>query len=204
MKTKPFKHQKKIMPLIDLGNGYALFWDMGTGKTWIGCYRIEQVMNENESPNILIIALNAMKEVWQEEIEEHTNINPKKIRALMGSYDERVEALNDPRANIIVINFEGLLSIYKELLEFEWDLVIIDESQKIKNHKAKTTKIVCALDRKETIILTGTPILKNYLDIFSQYLAMDKGKTFGTNFFAFRHRFFEDVNVKMIYVYIYI
>src|SRR5690606_16547233 len=69
-------------------------------------------------------------------------------------------------------------------------IVIADESQKIKNIKAQQTKAVTALGKmaKHRLILTGTPVTQSPLDFFAQYKFLDP-RIFGTSFTKFRSRY---------------
>lgn len=196
MKTDPQAHQKKVLPILKTWPHIAWFWEMGTGKTWLGCYKIFNTLTHNKNAKILIVCPNTVTSVWAKEIKKHTFL--KNFVILSGTKKKRLEFLNDFSKNIFIINFEGIQTVITELQEIKWSLIIIDESHKIKNHKAKQTKGILSLSSKERMILTGTPVLNNYLDIFSQFLFLDRGETFGTNFFGFRHKYFEDRNARRI------
>lgn len=198
LKTKPQKHQKETLYYLDLEENFAWFWDMGTGKTWLGCYKFDRILALYKDAKILIICPNTVTTVWEREILKHTFLKNEFI-VLKGTKNERLKLLGNNK-NIFIINFEGINSILPELQSIKWNLIIVDESQKIKNIKAKKTKAIITLESRERMILTGTPILNNYLDIFSQYLFLDRGKTFGVDYFSFRYRYFEDMNYRRKYV----
>jgi SNF2 family DNA or RNA helicase len=79
------------------------------------------------------------------------------------------------------------------------EIIVADEMHYIKNPGAKRTKMMIKLSSyaKFRYGLTGTPILNNPIDIFSQWLFLDHGATFGDNYFVFRAKYFQDKNAKM-------
>jgi len=118
---------------------------------------------------------------------------PKNICLLSGGSVNRVKLLQKNIA-VNLINFESLRFFSKELCRITWDIIIIDESHNIKSPKAKQTRVALQLLGKKRLAFSGTPILKDQLDIFSQFQFLDRGKTFGTNFYAFRNKYFIDQN----------
>lgn len=193
-KTKPFKHQEDTFELIKDLPYYALFWEMGTGKTkmaidWLRykCYQENRVMNT------LIICPNIATDNWMNELSIHS-FSKNNSQILRGSGLKRATMLASSKHQINIINFEGVLTIAKDLFKHQFDVIIVDESQRIKNYQAKSTKIIIMLKSRFRLILSGTPILNSPMDIFSQYLFLDKGKSFGINFYSFRNQYFEDKN----------
>jgi SNF2 family DNA or RNA helicase len=90
-------------------------------------------------------------------------------------------------------------ALHDDLMDWKPDIIIADESQRLKNPKAKRTKLAVMLADQAMYkyILSGTPILNNAMDIFSQFAFLDGGETFGRNFFVFRAKYFEDKNAGM-------
>lgn len=191
MLTKPLKHQKKMQPIIGSSDYYGLLWDQGLGKTWI----LSWLLEKDNPKKALIMSPNNVTEVWVEELSKHTGIPNHKIKILTGSKSKRIKLL-ESNASIFIINYEGLRTVFKELCDINWDMMISDESQRIKNHKALQTIAAIALAKKskKRFILSGTPMLNSYLDFFSQFLFLDLGERFGTNFYAFRNKYFYDDN----------
>jgi SNF2 family DNA or RNA helicase len=93
---------------------------------------------------------------------------------------------------VAVINYESTWreGIFDRLLEFDADLIIADESQRIKTHDASQSKAMHQLGDKARykLILSGTPVQNEAIDIFSQYRFLDP-TIFGSNFYAFRSRY---------------
>jgi SNF2 family DNA or RNA helicase len=92
-----------------------------------------------------------------------------------------------------VTNYEAVLGIGAQLDRCQWDVIVADESTKLKNGTARRTKGVIRLSKTvpHRFLLTGTPMTENPLGIFSQYLFLDGGRTFGKSFTGFRSSFFD-------------
>lgn len=143
----------------------------------------------------------------------HSHIKEWDIIPLIKSQKERVMALKTfgfrhdekknsiPANKILITNYEGVLMLDLLRILHVWDpeVIICDESHRCKDPKAKRTKAVYDLAKgcKFRYILTGTPILNTAMDIFSQFMILDKGATFTRNFFAFRAQYFFDKNSFM-------
>jgi SNF2 family DNA or RNA helicase len=119
------------------------------------------------------------------------------------------------RGKIVITNYEAMEmeELHKYICEWQPEILVCDESQRLKNFKSVRAKGVIALlgekpvigsnpprytrEVKHCYILTGTPILNSAMDIFNQYRILDSGKTFGLNFYEFRGTYFEDLNKGM-------
>jgi SNF2 family DNA or RNA helicase len=197
-KTKPFNHQLEVFNMIKDFDYFALFWEMGTGKTKeaIDVLRYKCYL-EKRVQRVLVVCPKIATHNWQNEFMVHSAM-VEHVEILEGTKKQRIEKLRNKTKSIFIINFEGVVTIYKELLQ-KWDMIIIDESQRIKNYKANQSKAVVQLGTlaRFRLILSGTPILNSPIDVFNQYLFLDHGKTFGTNFFAFRNYFFNRTDIQM-------
>jgi SNF2 family DNA or RNA helicase len=121
-----------------------------------------------------------------------------KVLVAIASGKSRPEAIRNFKGKMIVINYEALLNkdVVNALFDFGADTFIFDESHRLKNPKAKSAKSAFYISRKaqRRYLMSGTPILKNPLDLWMQYMVLDGGVTFGTNFFVFRSVYFYDKN----------
>lgn len=148
---------------------------------------------------VLIVAPTSVCAVWPREFADYAAF-PYTVRTLLGDKAKRLKELNDlvrfpyQRMKIAVINFESAWreEIFEALLAYDADLIICDESQRIKTHDAAQSKALHQLgDRaRYKLILSGTPVQNEAVDIFSQYRFLDP-TIFGDNFYAFRGRYCE-------------
>jgi SNF2 family DNA or RNA helicase len=88
--------------------------------------------------------------------------------------------------------------VVKILLEWQPEVVIADEAHRLKNPEGKRARKAIAIGdvAKVRYALTGSPILNSAMDIFNIFRFLDKGSTFGANFWKFRAIWFEDENAK--------
>lgn len=204
-----WKHQEEAIKRADVsakeGLGFALFFEQGTGKTRTVLEILKRRFQENGFLNTLILAPPVVVPNWKNEISQYTDFPESKILVLSGSGKDKtqqfLERYKRGSSFIVVTNYEALLNTSLHLSLYNWrpGIIVCDEVQKIKDESAKRTKAVLALTARTrfTYILSGTPILNSPMDIFSQFKALDNGKTFGTKLFIFRHMYFMDRNAYM-------
>lgn len=148
----------------------------------------------------LIIAPVTVCAGWPDEIDKFAAF-PHEMALLLGAKGKRIDALQALEAHdndtgrpveIAIINYESTFreDMFDALKAFKPDIVIADESQRIKNHSASQSKAVQALGdlAKYRLILSGTPVQNNAVDLYSQYRFLDPA-VFGSNFYAFRNRY---------------
>ena len=201
-----WQHQKEGVRRAIHQRDFALFFDLGTGKT---CTTVNILRHhytaQKRVMRTLILAPIIVVDNWKREFKAHSKIPQDRILTLTASGKKRAEqfavAIKENSNMIAVTNFEALNmeSFYALLMRWQPEIIVIDESQRIKNPKAKRTKLAIALgdNAKHRYILSGTPILNDAMDVFAQYRFLDGGETFGKNFFEFRGRYFEDKNANM-------
>ena len=146
---------------------------------------------------VLVCAPTSVCSVWPNDLDNFASFKYQ-VRVLLGTKSNRLKALNELSGfpfkglKIAVINYESTWrEDIKEALEgWRPDLVICDESQRIKTHDAAQSKQLHRLGdmAKYKLILSGTPVQNNAVDIFSQYRFLDP-TVFGNNFYSFRNRY---------------
>ena len=146
---------------------------------------------------VLIVAPTSVCAVWPKEFNDYADFKYT-IKVLLGDKKSRIKALDDldkfpfEALKVAVINYESTWreDIFDRLLAFDADLIIADESQRIKTHDAAQSKAMHQLGDKARykLILSGTPVQNEAVDIFSQYRFLDP-TIFGMNFYAFRGRY---------------
>jgi len=202
-----WKHQTVAIERAKGLNEFGLFFEQGCGKSRTLIEILRYCYNTTRRvQRTLIVSPLITLENWQREISEFSKISEAKVAVLYGSGAKRIKDFlrteeHNPNGFITIVNYEALLigKLFAELKRWCPELLILDESHKCKNSKTRRTKRALELshlaDRR--YILTGTPVLNNPMDIFSQYLILDHGETFGKNFFAFRAKYFNDLNAGM-------
>lgn len=201
-----WQHQKDAVKIAKDLDYYALLFEPGCGKsaTAVNMIRDKYKLHGILLPT-LIICPPVVISNWKNEFLMWSKIKADKILPLVGTGKERAALLRNCSPNTIAItnyeslNMPDLLEEMKRFLRQQPSCLLLDESHKVKDITAKRTKRAIELADIATYryILTGTPILNDLMDIFSQFRILDRGQRFGSNFFTFRARYFEDKNRAM-------
>lgn len=201
---KLWDHQLKAIQRTKAMEHFALFFETGTGKTRT-CIEIIRGKNLQNGGmlKVLILTPQVVTFNWKKEFAMFApEILPSQVMVLHGSGKDRLKMLEQtPSYFVVICNYETLQmeQVFEFLKGWKPEVVVADESHRIKNPRAMRTKraIVLSDTARFRYILTGTPILQDQADLFSQYLFLDKGKLFGKNQFVFRHKYFTDANEKL-------
>lgn len=175
-----WKHQ--VLALLWSKEVYSgLLWaHMGTGKTRI----ILELINANpEMKKVLIICPLMVIDTWLDQIKKWLQSQLK---------GELFPSIREPGKGIVLQNYESVWrgSFGKWALRQEWDLVVADECQNIKNSGPKVSKYCAKLGRtaKKRIAMSGTPISNGSLDAFGIYRFLDPGM-FGQSYKRFERKY---------------
>ena len=180
-----------------MGKGFGFLFEMGCGKTLTAIAVTGAGYKLGKIKRVLIVAPTSVCAVWPKEFADYADFRYT-VKTLLGTKPQRLKALADLEAfpfqslKVAVINYESTWrdGIFEKLLEYDADLIIADESQRIKNHSAAQSKALHKLGDKARykLALSGTPVQNNAVDLYSQYRFLDPA-VFGSNFFAFRNRY---------------
>lgn len=215
-KVKLWSHQLVgVERAKDLAN-FAFYMEMGSGKTATAINTIRAKYNTEKSfKRTLIFCPPIVIKNWKREWLMHSSVDSKDIICLEGSAKKRVESfkksafsVDDLRAaKIFITNYEALSmeELYTSLTTWQPEIVVFDESHRLKNHSSKRAKLADKLVngrikdglRPNVLLLSGSPVLNSPMDLFQQFKIMDGGTTFGANFFHFRAAYFRDKNAGM-------
>lgn len=199
---EPWNHQKDAIARAAELDEFALFFEMGAGKTMTAINILRHKYLKHRRPlRTLILCPLIVTDNWKREWLAHSKLDPKKIEVLTGPGVKRAEKLSRTHATVIITNYEGLLlkEFRAALKTWKIEAIVLDESHRCKDPSAKRSKYAYELADQTMYryILSGSPILNSPLDLFQQFKILDRGDTFGTNFFAFRHAYFFDRNSGM-------
>jgi superfamily II DNA or RNA helicase len=162
--------------------------DMGLGKTIQGVGTAELLAREAGIARVLVICPASVKSQWVAEIERFTD---RTVTIVSGGAHERAEQyLGD--SFFTVCNYEQVLRDLPSVERARWDLIILDEGQRIKNWKAKTAGVIKGLASPFALVLSGTP-LENRLDELYSVVQFINARQLGPAFrFFHRHRVVDD------------
>ncbi len=166
--------------LKDINWGGILADDMGLGKTVQALSFMEHLKNEQNKLKALVVCPTTLIYNWENEIKKFT---PKlTYRIHHGATRTRIkEELTDHE--VTITTYGTLRSDIKLLMSVEFDYVLLDESQAIKNPSSKVTKAACLLNAKHRLCMSGTPLQNNTFDIFAQMNFLNPGMLGTMEFF---------------------
>ncbi|MCZ6805031.1 MAG: DEAD/DEAH box helicase [Proteobacteria bacterium] len=137
--------------------------DMGLGKTIQGIGTAELLAREINIDKVLIICPASLKSQWQNEILRFCDRVPQLVT---GTAEQRHQQYgNDPFFTIC--NYEQVMRDLIAIEQTQWDLIILDEAQRIKNWQTRTSRVMKALKSPFALVLTGTPLENRLDDLFS-------------------------------------
>ena len=137
--------------------------DMGLGKTIQGIGVAELLSQDADISKVLVICPASLKSQWRLEIKRFSN---RSCQLVIGSAKQRAEQYDSP-CFFTVCNYEQVLRDILSIEKVKWDLIILDEAQRIKNWEAKTSRMVKALKSPFALVLSGTPLENRLDDLYS-------------------------------------
>lgn len=179
------------------GGGFGELFEMGCGKTLTTIAVAGALYNLGKIDRVLVVAPTSVCSVWTHDLNQFATF-PWEARVLLGDKKKRLKALNElenwpfKALRIAVINYESTHrdGIFEALAAYKPDLIVCDESQRIKNPSAAQSKALHKLGDAAPfrMILSGTPVQNNAVDLYSQYRFLDPA-VYGANFYAFKNRY---------------
>lgn len=179
------------------GGGFGELFEMGCGKTLTTIAVAGALYNLGKIDRVLVVAPTSVCSVWPHDLKQFAAF-PWEARVLLGDKKKRLKALNELKnwpfkaLRIAVINYESTHrdGIFEALAAYRPDLIVCDESQRIKNPSAAQSKALHKLGDAAPfrMILSGTPVQNNAVDLYSQYRFLDPA-VYGANFYAFKNRY---------------
>ena len=205
-KTKPYQHQLDALEISWNKEVYAYFMEMGTGKTKVLIDNMSMLYDKGKIDGALIIAPKGVVGTWYEqELPTHLVNHVENVSILWQpniskKQQEKLKSLFEIETalHILIMNVEALstqkgVDFATKFLSSHRTLMAIDESTTIKNPKAKRTKNILRLSKlaKYRRIMTGSPVTKNPLDLYSQCEFLDPYCLDFASYYAFRNRYAE-------------
>lgn len=204
IRTKPMNHQIEVVNFAKGKDFVGIFSDYGTGKTLIALL----ITEIKKYRKVLVVSTKlSIDTTWRDEIRKHTDF---RFCVLQGTAQQKINILeyalgkiNYPdrygyehdgnlKPTVFLINYEGVKSIYVELVRVGFDAVFADESTKIKTFDTERTKALYEVGEtaKHRYIMTGFPITEALSELYSQIKFIDRGKTFGNSYWSFLNKYF--------------
>ena len=185
---------------------FAYYMEMGTGKTKVLIDNMSMLYDKGKVDGALIIAPKGVIKTWHEqELPTHLPNHIENVTVLWQAnitkgQQEKLESLfeTETALHILIMNVEALstdkgVKFAAKFLNSHKVIMAIDESTTIKTPTAKRTKNIIGLGKyaKYKRIMTGSPVTKNPLDLYSQCEFLDPYLLDFTSYYAFRNRYAE-------------
>lgn len=173
-KLRPYqKNGYEWLSYMDsIGFGACLADDMGLGKTLQVLTYLENIRNRKKDAHVLLIVPASLLGNWQKEQEKF--VPDMDLQILHGLDKTTLSSMaKDPK--FLNITTYGMAARIKELSDMNWDCVILDEAQAIKNPLTKQTKAIKSLHSRMKIAMTGTPIENDLTNLWSLFDFLNKG-----------------------------
>ena len=163
---QPFEHQKTTVEFLVSNKKAFCFNEQGTGKTASVIWACDYLMKLGVLSRVLIICpLSIMKSAWQADLFKFAM--HRRVSVAYGDARKR-RAVVASDAEFVVINFDGVGVVKKELLGGNFDLIVVDEASAYKNAQTERWKDLRDLSRqiKGLWMLTGTPAAQSPTDAY--------------------------------------
>ena len=203
-KMKPYAHQLTALEKSWNRDTFAYFMEMGTGKTKVLIDNLAMLYDKGKVDGALIVAPKGVVGTWHnQELPAHLPDHIENVTVLWQSninkkQQDKLDKLfkTGHELHIIIMNVEAFsttkgLNFAKKFLRSHKSLMAIDESTTIKNPKAKRTKNILELSSlcKYRRIMTGSPVTKNPLDLYTQCYFLDPFHLGHESYYSFRMRY---------------
>jgi superfamily II DNA or RNA helicase len=167
--------------------------DMGLGKTIQGVGLAEMLARELEIRKVLVVCPATVKSQWRSEIHRFCD---RDVQLIGGRSAERFNQYNNP-CFFTICNYEQVLRDILPIEQVKWDLIILDEGQRIKNWESKTARVVKGLRSPFALVLSGTPLENRLEDLYSVVQFIDQ-RRLGPGFRFFNQHRIVDDNGKVL------
>ena len=203
-KTKPYGHQLTALEKSADKKVYALFMEMGTGKTKVAIDNLAMLYDKGKINGVLIIAPKGVYKTWYSQefpIHMPTHVHYKMVlwQAIINQKQKkRLDILfkTGVELHVLIMNVEAFsttkgVEFARKFLSCHETFMVVDESTTIKNPEAKRTKniINLAIHAKYRRILTGSPVTKSPLDLYKQCEFLDPDLLNHSSYYTFRSRY---------------
>jgi len=162
----PFDHQKTTSEFLVNNRKAFCFNEQGTGKTASVIWAVDYLMQLGLVKRVLVICpLSIMKSAWQQDLFKFAI--HRTVSVAYGAAKKRKEIVNAGN-EFVIINFDGVGIVKKEIIDGGFDLVVVDEASAYKNNHTVRWRDLRDLMKviKGLWMLTGTPAAQSPVDAF--------------------------------------
>jgi len=163
---KPFDHQKDTASFLSLRRRAFCFNEAGTGKTSAAVWAADYLMTLGQISRVLVICpLSIMQSAWQADIFK--TAMHRTCGIAHGTAEKRKKVIGGTY-EFVVINFDGVHTVFEDIYKANFDLIIVDEANAYKTTSTRRWKTLAKLIRPDTRLwmMTGTPAAQSPIDAF--------------------------------------
>lgn len=162
--------------------------DMGLGKTIQGIGIAELFAREAEIKRVLVICPASLKGQWREEVRRFSG---RSVQLVVGNAEERLEQYDSDKF-MTVCNYEQIIRDHNIVSRIHWDLIILDEAQRIKNWQSRTSQLINSLKSQFALVLSGTPLENRLEELYTITRFVDQHRLGPAFRFMHKHRVTDD------------
>jgi SNF2 family DNA or RNA helicase len=162
----PFDHQRTTADFLTLHPRCFVFNEAGTGKTGAAAWAADYLMTQGKVTRVLVVCpVSIMETAWRSDLFK--TVMHRTVAIAQGSRLQR-QAVIAKGYEFVIINFDGVKVVNKELMEGGFDLIIVDEANAVKSVTTDRWKALAALVRPNTRLwlMTGTPASQSPIDAY--------------------------------------
>ncbi|MEW4923515.1 DEAD/DEAH box helicase [Algibacter sp. 2305UL17-15] len=193
-----YPYQKEGVAFSVFKKGVIIADEMGLGKTLQAITTAILKKDIFNFKRTLVICPASVKRQWQSEVLKFSN---EKATVIEGSPEERNHTYTTNPDFFHIINYETVLRDLSSINDVNYDFVILDEAQKIKNYETKTAIAIKSIQKKHALVITGTPLENKLLDLYSIVQFLDQNLLAPQWEFSYQHCIFNTQSKNRIHGY---
>jgi len=162
----PFDHQRTTAEFLTLNPRCYVFNEAGTGKTGAAAWAADYLMKQGKVKRVLVVCpVSIMETAWRSDLFK--TVMHRTVAIAQGSRTQRQDIISKGY-EFVIINFDGVKVVSKELMDGGFDLIIVDEANAVKNVATDRWKYLAALVKPNTRLwlMTGTPASQSPVDAY--------------------------------------
>jgi len=164
-----YKYQEEGVLHLAFGRRVLLADDMGLGKTIQAIAAAALLRQLRDIQHVLIVTPASLKHQWAREIQRFTSLP---VQIIQGNQMDRRNRYRQPQF-FNIVNYELALYDQEEIVKQQFDLIVLDEAQRIKNWRTKTADAIKQLRSPYAFVLTGTPLENRLDELYSVFQFID-------------------------------
>jgi len=172
--------------------------DMGLGKTLQAIATAEVMKNLSGIKTVLVICPTSLKYQWKSEIEKFTNST---ITIVEGNLLQRELIYKNDTSFYKIVSYNAAIRDVAFINKMQFDLLILDEAQRIKNWQTVTAKSIKNIQTKYCVVLTGTPLENKLEELYSIIQMIDPLKLGAMFRFVYQHQIKADDGTQKVIGY---